>query len=525
MMMIHISPVGVDIPHKGFPQITKYPFASVASVKERKQDQFISCQIVLSSPFRSRKFVKPLNFNKQASRVHRIKRSCSANFDEGVGEHHVEGLTQDFDIKENEDYLISKSCAINESKVKGKMFSRSSFWQSHIDLLEPAMLGIRPEPPDWPERNSVLWADIEQKAKNFDLPLSLRMIKKKLQREEGFKEVGKLACTSVTKAFSSMVFIIVELQSFALQMREALCNEDLELIISRVQRDMHSSFIWLFQHVFSQTPALMVSMMILLADFGAYSTSEASLLGSSHETTEELGSTQHSQSKSSSMASITFPDNGVGSGSGLVTDGGDEVGNQEIKLSKHLNANPEEILQVGNQEFRSAAEVSLWNSFLDQATEMQAGLSGLVLDHDVLQKFVSPFSVEIEPDDYMEYLRTDLIYQMGLSQDPNNPLLLCNYAQFLHRVARDYDRAELCFKQAIQVQPPDAESLSQYADFLWTVRKDLWRAEDAYLQALSIEPENSYHASRYANFLWNTGGEETCFPLDASNNSSWNSNM
>lgn len=81
-------------------------------------------------------------------------------------------------------------------------------------------------------------------------------------------------------------------------------------------------------------------------------------------------------------------------------------------------------------------------------------------------------------------------------------------------------RAEECFKRAVQVEPPDAESMSLYANFLWKVRKDLWGAEEKYIQAMAAEPDNSYHASRYANFLWNTGGEETCFPLDKSPNNS-----
>ncbi|KAL3523952.1 hypothetical protein ACH5RR_016786 [Cinchona calisaya] len=520
MMKLNMSPVGLECSHQAFPpSITKS-----SSVKERKRDRSVVCQAVLSSPFRSRKLLKSQNFTKQASRVHRITRSCSTNFDEGFG------------MKDNGD---EGCCAISETEPSksrdglGEMFPGNSFWQSDVEVLEPTMLGIRPDPPDWPERELIMWVDIEQKAKRFDLPLSLRMIKKKHQRKEGYKEIGKSVYPSVGKAFSSMVSIVVELQSCALQMGEALCNEDFEMIISQVQRDMHSSFVWLFQQVFSRTPALMVSMMILLTDFCAYSTShnvaiaQTSLCGSLCEKTEETGSVQHSQIDNSSMASTTLLDNERGGrGANLIASETDVVNEDSSYLStKYLKTNPEEILQNGNQEFRSVAEVSLWNSFLDEATKMQSGPSGLVPDHDVLQKFVSPVSVEVEPDDYMEYLRTDVMYQMVLSQDPKNPLLLCNYAQFLHLVAHDYDRAEECFKRAIQAELPDAESLSRYADFLWTVRKDLWRAEDTYLQALSIEPENPYHASKYANFLWNTGGEETCFPLDASNNNTKSPNV
>lgn len=526
MRKLHISPVGVDIPHQSFSPIANYSFASVSSMKGRKEDQYIACQIVLSTSFISRKF-NSLNFSKRASIAHRMKRSCSANLDEVFGEHNTEGFAQGFGSKDNEaseDSPIANKCrTIN--KDRGRMFSYNSFWQSHNDFLEPTTLGIRPEPPSWPERDLILWTDIEQRAKSFDLPLSLRMIKKKHQREAALKGGGELANSSMTKAFSSTVFIIVELQSYALQMREALCNEDLKVLISKVRRDMHLSFVWLFQQVFSQTPVLMVCMMSLLAEFGVYSTSQASLYGSLARTTEELGSFHHAQSDNLPTASSSSDNYGVGWEANSVTNGGNEDSSYVSTSREHLMADPEELLQGGNQEFRSAAEVSLWNSLLDQVTRMQAGPSEMVLNHDLLQKFVSPLSVEIEPDDYIEYHRTDLMYQMGLSQDPDNPLLLCNYAQFLHLVAHDYDRAEECFKRAIQVEPLDAESLSQYADFLWTVRKDFWRAEDTYLQALSIEPENSYHASKYANFLWNTGGEDTCFPLDASNSGSRDSNM
>ncbi|KAL5227243.1 hypothetical protein ABZP36_015508 [Zizania latifolia] len=34
---------------------------------------------------------------------------------------------------------------------------------------------------------------------------------------------------------------------------------------------MHAFFVWLFQHIFSGTPALMVSLMLLLTNFSVYS--------------------------------------------------------------------------------------------------------------------------------------------------------------------------------------------------------------------------------------------------------------
>lgn len=78
------------------------------------------------------------------------------------------------------------------------------------------------------------------------------------------------------------------------------------------------------------------------------------------------------------------------------------------------------------------------------------------------------------------------------------------------------NRAEEYFKRAVGVEPKDAEALSKYATFLWRARDDLWAAEEIFLEAIDADPTNSFYAANYANFLWNTGGDETCFPLDES---------
>lgn len=65
------------------------------------------------------------------------------------------------------------------------------------------------------------------------------------------------------------------------------------------------------------------------------------------------------------------------------------------------------------------------------------------------------------------------------------------------------------------MEPKDAEAHNKYANFLWHVRNDLWAAEETFLEAISADPSNSYYAANYAHFLWNTGGEDTCFPLDS----------
>ncbi|XP_019192181.1 PREDICTED: uncharacterized protein LOC109186587 [Ipomoea nil] len=407
-------------------------------------NQKVAFEGVFLSPVSSRKLLRVQNFDKFSNRGH-LRVSCRAILDGGLGE-------EPFEFRDGLSLDSEGCCTISEKSVKGSNFP------SQFDFLEPGMLGIVPEPPNWPEREALLWASVEHRAKSFELPLSLRMIKKKQQWEVGVRGLEEMSCCSVRKAFSSMVFIIVELQSKALQMREALCDEELELIVSKVQREMHLSFAWMFQQVFSRTPELMIHVMTLLANFSVYSVSD-------YETMKP------------------FP--GL-SGPPLFI--------------QNPNGAPEELSQ--DQELSES-----------ETTNMGA-LEDVGLNHE----FVSPLSLEFGPDhDPTAYYRTDFMYQIMLSQDPHNPLLLCNYAQFLQLIIRDYDRAEECFKRAIQVEPLelDAEVLSQYARFLWKVRKDLTGAEDVYLQAIAAaEKENLYYTSQYASFLWSTGGEDTCFPLN-----------
>ncbi|KAM0033495.1 hypothetical protein Hdeb2414_s0016g00486781 [Helianthus debilis subsp. tardiflorus] len=96
----------------------------------------------------------------------------------------------------------------------------------------------------------MILVSIERKANSVDLPFSLRIIKRKKQC---IKEAGESAYCSVKKAFSSMVFIIRELQSYTLQMRELLYYEDLQHILVRVQKEMNASFFCCFSRCFENT--------------------------------------------------------------------------------------------------------------------------------------------------------------------------------------------------------------------------------------------------------------------------------
>ncbi|XP_035838022.1 uncharacterized protein LOC118485716 [Helianthus annuus] len=152
-------------------------------------------------------------------------------------------------------------------------------------------------------------ASIERKANSVDLPFSLRIIKRKKQC---IKEAGESAYCSVKKAFSSMVFIIRELQSYTLQMRELLYYEDLQHILVRVQKEMNASFVWLFQQVFSQTPTLMVYVMILLANCSVHSMSHNFAIASETTTVTTTTVESFSETKFDSSSVKTFVTNSGG---------------------------------------------------------------------------------------------------------------------------------------------------------------------------------------------------------------------
>ncbi|KAF8051188.1 hypothetical protein N665_1786s0015 [Sinapis alba] len=381
------------------------------------------------------------------------------------------------------------------------------------------------------------WHEIEMKANSVELPLSLRIIKKKRKWEEGVKQAGESARDSMNKAFSSMVFMIREVQSFTLHMREILFYEDLQGILLRVREEMHASFVWLFQQVFSATPTLMVYVMILLANFTVYSIGSNSALAAAAAplsptttvtelTSEKLVKTFFVSSPNGNTSSVGGNNNGGGGNIRPVLNGADgDDGSEQFRTII-----PEGVSQLSSSTLGSTTtesektsvsgqdELRLWNSIVEEAEQMQySKIDNALLDHETRKRFVSPLDARVEEaDEEIDYFRTELLYQAGLSQEPTNPLLLANYAQFLYIVSNDYDRAEEYFKRAVGVEPKDAEALSKYATFLWRARDDLWAAEETFLEAIDADPTNSFYAANYANFLWNTGGDDTCFPLDES---------
>lgn len=467
-----------------------------------------------------------------------IRRACSASFDSLSDEEFnqkIQDLALRFQLSDEDGGEQSEE--FQPQTKSAPNLSHDVRFSSNPDAKELSMgarwLEIHQEPPDWA-------ASIEMKANSVDLPLSLRMIKQKIKKEwqEGFIEAGESAYCSVKKAFSSMVFIIRELHSYTLQMREFLFYEDLQGILARVQKEMHASFVWLFQQVFSHTPVLMVHVMILLANFSVHSMATSAAIAAvpppiaaveiSTTTTTVSNKFDTPSIKSSLLSSgggkttSVGGINGGGSNTRRVANGMDGEGWAHRSDILHRPIVPDSISPFTSREDESPSvsgeeeEMGIWNSIVDEASRMQAEVRDEALDHETVQKFVSPVTVKIDADDeYEDYFRTELLYQTGLAQEPNNVLLLTNYAQFLYLVAHDYDRAEDYFKKAIAVEPKDAEAHNKYANFLWQVRNDLWAAEETFLEAISADPSNSFYAANYAHFLWNTGGEDTCFPLSS----------
>ncbi|CAA2980219.1 Tetratricopeptide repeat-like superfamily [Olea europaea subsp. europaea] len=508
----------------------------------------------------SSKLYRSRSLEHLKSRDQPLRRACSASmasFSDEEFSKKIKELALRFQLSDDEGESSSSHDAMFEAE-QGMLLDSVKTRCENVDVssngetkfLEYQSFEIL-KPPDFPERDEIIPVNMERRANRVEIPLSLRMIKRKKQWQEGFRKAGELAYCSVNKAFSSMVFIIQELQSYTLQMRETLFFEDLQGILVRVQKEMHASFVWLFQQVFSHTPNLMVYVMILLANYSVYSMGTNAAIAAippvhAYAATTETVSVVEDQSldeqKFDSSAVKTFKlssSNGkttsIGGGNGgggkyrPASSGTDGDGRFD-ESGYHGTVVPDEVSTVGNPSRTGEEEstsgqvareedVSLWNSMVEETTRMQAATSGEALDHEMRQRLVSPVNAEIEADDYAEYFRTELLYQTGLAREPNNPLLLANFAQFLYLVAQDYDRAEDYFKRAAEVEPKDAEALNKYANFLWQVKKDLWAAEETYLEAIAAEPSNSYYAANYAHFLWNTGGEDTCFPLNSPDSS------
>lgn len=393
-------------------------------------------------------------------KLHSMRSCSSENFDNLEGGLELNGTE---DLHTEEPCSSSPPLSPNLPSITTRRLQESdSFLRSSVDILDPVALGIKPEAPSsWPERESIRWIKLEHEANSFAVPNSLRMIQKKMRLHKGLKVLLEESdsSSSIRKAFSSMMFIMFELQSSVLKARETKCREDLEMIIDKVQSDMQSSYARLFQQVFSRTPALMIDVILLLANFSLHSTSLSMAVPQSPLSASETATTIHHQSPSThenySSTEISDDDNALCEKEVEETKE-DELTHSDFssKISKTSiqDVSAKETQQQGDSDLRSVAEMLQWNSFLEEATKMR---TDAVLDHDLLRRFVSPISVLLEEtDNYLEYSEIDMRYKIGVSREPNNPLLLCNYAKFLLYKIDDPER----YLHKIYLLPPDYSS-------------------------------------------------------------------
>ncbi|URD83129.1 Multicopper oxidase [Musa troglodytarum] len=445
------------------------------------------------------------------------------------------------DSEEDDELFVQKP---QEFAIEVQQQRGGGYEEGIEEAHEPLRIPVRPESPDWLDQ--IIPAIVEKNANSVELPLSLRIIKRKKRWENGwFREASESASCSVNRAFSSMVFMIRELQSYTLQMREFISSEDLQGILARVQREMNSSFVWLFQQIFSCTPTLMVSVMLLLANFTVYSMGhlDAAAMVAPNPPPAHRGGRSSSPEPSRSLLhqDVLFDREDrfhrrerpgrrwkAKPVSGAPGDGrsDDERFSDRTIFADGTATAPRvvDIEESGEGRRGDGAlvaptaeeEARVWRGILEEVSRLQASTRDeALIDQETLRRLVSPVTAVPEPDDYSEYLRTEIMYQQAVSQDPENALLVANFAQFLYLVLHDHDRAEYYFKRAAGLEPADADALSQYASFLWLARKDTAAAEETYLQAIAADPGNPFHTANYAHFLWSTGAEDTCYPLDS----------
>ncbi|KAF3674603.1 putative G3BP-like protein-like [Capsicum annuum] len=111
-----------------------------------------------------------------------------------------------------------------------------------------------------------------------------------------------------------------------------------------------------------------------------------------------------------------------------------------------------------------------------------------------------------------ELIAAEGYYTSMIQENPNNPLVLRNYAQFLDQCKGDLIGAEEYYSRAVLADASDGEVISQYANFIWQLHHDQNKASSYFKRAVQASPRNSVSFSdvlaAYARFLWDTNEDE-----------------
>lgn len=399
---------------------------------------------------------------------------------------------------------------------------------------------------DWEKSNSHL-SSTRGVVAGVGVPLSLRMLKRKQQCHgkttltSGLVEVGN----SLVNAFCSMVFMMKELQSHCLHIQQQFCNREIEGLVNQVHRDMHASFLWLFQQVFSCTPELMVLLMVLLADFTAFSMVSSVPMGMTLPASMPSFATNVSSfvsHTSKSCKSIqASPGRSIISSPSLVDSAGQLADdNSWIGNGGRWNHKRYSAAGDGDGEFDTtlifssvnkglySVEDSLPSEMSSLAKAMQDGFDSeaeLLSNQQILSdnEFSSMAAVlafkelNTEKDALSGSSSSGLDQNsrsLGSSQSAglsdfsprDHPAIQSFVAPFTASVEDDsytcYDRTDLAYQYAINSNATNSMLLANYAQFLFLVRKDNDRAEELFRRAVLCDPQDGDAISRFASFLW-----------------------
>ncbi|KAL5784517.1 hypothetical protein ACOSQ2_006909 [Xanthoceras sorbifolium] len=95
-----------------------------------------------------------------------------------------------------------------------------------------------------------------------------------------------------------------------------------------------------------------------------------------------------------------------------------------------------------------------------------------------------------------------------VEENPSNPLVLRNYAEFLCQSKGDLHGAEEFYSRAILADPADGEIMSHYAKLVWELHQDHDKALCYFERAVQASPIDSHVLGAYASFLWETEEDE-----------------
>ncbi|WMV17800.1 hypothetical protein MTR67_011185 [Solanum verrucosum] len=139
-----------------------------------------------------------------------------------------------------------------------------------------------------------------------------------------------------------------------------------------------------------------------------------------------------------------------------------------------------------------------------------------------------------------ELIAAEDYYKSMIQENPNNPLVLRNYAQFLDqsfamisslrlflflyafplsrgsignnlstpKCKGDLRGAEEYYSRAVLTDASDGEIISQYANFIWHLHHDQNKASSYFKRAVQASPGNCDVLASYARFLWETEEDE-----------------